>query len=513
MNGAESLLRTLVNTGVEVCFANPGTSEMHFVSALDRVEGMRPILGLFEGVVTGAADGYARMTGKPAATLLHLGPGMGNGLACLHNARKAGSPVINIIGDHATHHRRFEAPLTSEVETFARTVSHWVRTTRDARSVAADTALAVQAARAHPGQIASLILPADAAWDAAERPAQKLPEAPRAQVSDEAISQVAAILKSKKVAIMLRGDVLEDEGLIAAGRIASLTGARLVCDTYTPKIQKGAGRVKVERLPYRPTPAIEFLKGIEMMVLVGTQPPVAFFAYPGLPNELTPAGCGVMTLSFPHEDGTSALIALADYIGAPPTPTLVRDSLPKFSLGLNALTSAEVGRIVADNLPVNAIICDESITASAGHFAIFDCAAPSDYLQTTGGAIGHGLPMAVGASVACPDRKVIVLEGDGSAMYTIQSLWTMAKEQLDVTVVIYANNTYAILRDELINVGATEGPQASAVFDINGPVIDWVRMANSMGVEAAVASTPSQFSDIFKSAMKYNGPFLIAASV
>jgi acetolactate synthase I/II/III large subunit len=306
MNGTESLVRTLVNNEVDVCFANPGTSEMHFVSALDRVAGMRPILGLFEGVVTGAADGYARMAGKPAATLLHLGPGLGNGLANLHNARKTSAPVVNIVGNHATIHQRFDAPLTSDVEAFARTVSHWVHASRNARDVAADAARAVQAARSAPGQIASLILPADTAWNAAERPYPALAVNGPSPVSDAAILQSAEALRKGRVAFLLRGASLRGRGLRAAGRIAAATGARLICDTFAPRIERGAGGVTVERLPYRPTPAIEFLAGTETLILVGSQAPVAFFAYPGLPNELMPPDCTALVLAQPHEDGPAA---------------------------------------------------------------------------------------------------------------------------------------------------------------------------------------------------------------
>ena len=168
MNGAESLVRTLVAGGVDVCFSNPGTSEMHFVAALDRVEGMRCVLGLFEGVVTGAADGYFRMKGTPASTLLHLGPGLANGLANLHNAKKANSGIVNIVGQHATHHIGYNAPLTSDIEGLARPMSAWVRTSPDAKSVSADGAAAIAAARSAPPQIATLILPADTAWNEAD---------------------------------------------------------------------------------------------------------------------------------------------------------------------------------------------------------------------------------------------------------------------------------------------------------------------------------------------------------
>lgn len=513
MNGAESLVRTLVASGVEVCFANPGTSEMHFVSALDRVPGMRPILGLFEGIVTGAADGYGRMAGKPAATLLHLGPGLGNGLANLHNARKANTPVVNIIGNHATIHQRFDAPLTSDVKNFAQTVSHWVHESRSARDVASDAARAVQAAQTAPGQVASLILPADTAWNDAEREYPPLHDIGPAPVGNEAILQSLTALRRGTAAFLLRGEALRGRGLVAAGRIAALTGARLICDTFSPRIERGAGRVVVERLPYRPGPAIEFLGGIETLILVGTQAPVAFFAYPGLPSELTPAGCQPLVLAQPHEDGSSALEALAEALGATQSPIVAALRLPESPRGDQPLTNQAIMQIVARHMPDNAIISDESLTASFPSYGIFDTAAPCDYLHLTGGSIGQGMPVATGAAVACPDRKVISLEGDGSAMYTVQALWTQAREALDVTTVIFANRAYAVLREELVKVGAPEGAQAFSMLDLHNPSLDWVKIAEGMGVEAIRVDTCTALESAFKAAMKTKGPRLIEAII
>jgi acetolactate synthase-1/2/3 large subunit len=377
-------------------------------------------------VVTGAADGYARMRDKPAVTLLHLGPGLGNGLANLHNARKAQVPVVNIIGDHATYHQRFDAPLTSDVAAFARTVSHWVTSSRGPKTVAADAARAVQAARSAPGQIASLILPADTAWLEAERPAPALPILGPAGVSGTAIEQSMQALRSRgKAALLLRGGALRGAGLQAAGRIAALTGARLVCDTFAPRIERGAGRVPVERLPYRPAEAIAYLQGIETLILVGTQAPIAFFAYPDQPSELTTQGCRPLVLAHPHEDGPAALEALADAIGARQPAAISPYQIPNLP-GNRALDNEAIMRIVGHHLPENAIITDEILTAGFKHYPLLDTAAPHDYLNLTGGAIGNMVPVATGAAIACPDRKVISLQGDGSAMYTLQALWTQA---------------------------------------------------------------------------------------
>jgi len=512
LNGAESLVRTLVSGGIEVCFANPGTSEMHFVGALDRVEGMRAVLCLFEGVATGAADGYARMAGKPAATLLHLGPGLANGLANLHNARKVPVPMVNIIGDHASAHQPFDAPLTADVADFARPVSHWIHSSASARSVAADAARAVQAARLPPGQIASLILPADTAWGAAERPAPPLPVPGPATVSDRAIADAAASLRSGgKVAFLLRGAALRGEGLEAAGRIAAKTGARLVCDTFAPRIERGAGRVYVERLPYRPQPAIDFLAGTQTLILVGTQAPIAFFAYPGQPSELTPPGCTPLVLAHPHEDGAGALEALADRLGARAAAPVTPFEPPALPAD-GALTAESIMRIASHFLPEQAIISDESVTAGFPHYALLDRAAPHDCLQLAGGAIGDGMPVATGAAIACPGRKVVSLQADGSAMYTLQSLWTQAREQLDVTTIICANRAYKVLRDEVQGVGLGQvGPKGLSMFDLTNPVLDWVKLAEGMGVESVRVESTAGLAAACRSAMSQRGPRLIEA--
>jgi acetolactate synthase I/II/III large subunit len=411
MNGAESLLRTLVGSGVEVCFGNPGTSEMHFVAALDRVEGMRVVLGLLEGAVTGMADGYGRMAEKPAATLLHLGPGLANGLANLHNARRAATPIVNIVGDHATYHAQYDAPLASDVHGFARPVSAWVYSSASAKTVAADGARAVQAALQYPGQIATLILPADTAWMEADRPAPALPKPVAATVATEAIDQAAAVLKSgRKTMLLIRGAALRERGLDAAARIATTTGARIACDTFAPRCQRGAGRVAVERIPYFAEQIVEFMKGTEQLILVGASPPVSFFAYPNKPSWRTPEDCKIINLAHPHENGPAALEAVADAVKAPRQPLHVgRLSRPDIPAGpLNPQTA---GQVIAHFLPDSTIISDEGATAGGGVHRFAATIAPHDHLALTGGPIGQGIPVATGAAVACPDRKIVCLHG------------------------------------------------------------------------------------------------------
>jgi acetolactate synthase-1/2/3 large subunit len=487
---------------------------MHFVSALDRVAGMRPVLGLFEGVVTGAADGYARMAGKPACTLLHLGPGFANGIANLHNARRAASPIVNIVGDHATYHVQYDAPLTSDIEGLARPVSRWFHATTSAQNAAADVARAVQAAHQPPGQIATLVLPADAAWLEAAGPAEPLPNARAAQISSKTVARVARALQtSQNAAILIRGDALKERGLVAAGRIAAATGARLLCDTFAPRAQQGAGRVAVERIPYFAEQIVAFVKDVSDLILVGAKPPVTFFAYPGKPSWPLPEGCRIETLAQAHEDGTLALEALAEALGAPREPANVaafrRPDLPADG----KLDAFAAGQIVAHYLPENVIISDEAATSRVG-FADLATGPPHDILSLTGGSIGSMMPVGTGAAIACPDRKVVCLQGDGGAMYTLQALWTQAREKLDVTTVIFANRSYAILNIELLRVGATgRGPKAISMLDLHDPSLDWIKLAQGMGVEASRAETREEFAAQVQSAMNARGPRLIEAVV
>ena len=475
MNGAESLVRTLVASKVEVCFTNPGTSEMHFVAALDKVDGMRAILGLFEGAVTGMADGYGRMAEKPACTLLHLGPGLANGLANLHNARRAQTPIVNIVGDHATYHAQYDAPLASDIKGFASPVSGWIHSSPSPKTVAADGARAVQASMAAPGQIATLILPADTAWLDADGPADALAINGPSPVSQAAVDATAKALKSgKKAAIMIRGKALQKRGLIAAGRIAAATGARIMCDTFAPRVERGAGIVMVERIPYFAEQIVETFAEVEELILVCTKPPVSFFAYPGKPSWCT-----------------------------------LVDTLPT-----GKLNQFNAGEIIARFLPEGAIIADEAATSGMGSAIATATAAPHDHMSLTGGAIGMGLPVATGAAVACPDRKVVCLHGDGGAMYTLQSLWTQAREKLDVVNIIFANNSYAILNIELMRVGAENpGPKALSMLDLHNPELNWVQLGSGMGVESVRVTTCEEFADAYQSALKAKGPRLIEVMI
>lgn len=510
MNGAEALVRTLLACGVDTCFANPGTSEMHFVAALDRVPGLRPVLCLFEGVATGAADGYGRIARKPATTLLHLGPGLANGLANLHNARRAGTPVVNVVGDHATYHLQYDAPLTSDLEGFARPVSHWLQKTKSGRTAAADGARAVQAAMRAPGQIATLLLPADAAWNESEGPARPLPVEAASEIAEGLAGRIAEMLRgAQRPVLLLRGEALHGAGLEHASRIAKRSGARVLCDTFAPRIRRGAGLPPVERIPYFAEQIVEFLAGTDLLILVGAAAPVSFFAYPGKPSDCVPEGCRVVHLAHPHEDGVAALEDLASAVGAADEePVRTRLSLPDLPNG--ALDQAAVGRALARMLPDDSIIVDEAATNGLAPGLFTASARPHDHLALTGGSIGMGLPVAVGAAIAAPDRKVVCLHGDGGAMYTVQALWTMARERLDVTTILFANRSYAILNIELQRVGVgAGGPRALSTLDIGNPDLDWVSIAQGMGVEATAARSAEEFTAQLESALAGRGPRLI----
>jgi len=510
MNGAESLVLTLAGAGVDTCFSNPGTSEMHFVAALDSISGVRPILGLFEGAVTGMADGYGRMAGKPACTLLHLGPGLANGLANLHNARRAATPIVNIVGDHATYHAQYDAPLASDIMGFARPVSGWVHSSVSSKTVAADGARAVAAACSPPGQVATLILPADTAWNAAEGPAAALPRPAPATVSSTVVDRVAQALRSgRKTSILIRGAALHGPGLLAAGRIAAATGARLLCDTFAPRLSRGSGNVVIDRIPYFAEQIVETLAEVEQLVLVGAKPPVSFFAYPGKPSWCLPGAAEIFYLAHPHEDGEGALQALASALGAsdvsPPVAGFARPDMPT-----GRINQYTAGQVIARHLPEGAILADEGATASGGTMVATVTGPPHEHMPLTGGSIGQGIPLATGAAVACPDRKVVCIQGDGGAMYTIQALWTQAREKLDVVTVIFANHSYGILNVELARVGARNvGPKALSMLDLHNPELDFVKLAGGLGVEASRAETLEDLDSQFASAIAAKGPRLI----
>ncbi len=518
MNGAESLVRTLVAGGADVCFSNPGTSEMHFVAALDRVEGMSCVLCLFEGVATGAADGWARMTGRPGLTLLHLGPGLANGLANLHNARKAGSPIVNIVGEHTTQHLSYDAPLTSDTEGVARPMSHWVKTGRSSLTVAREGAEAITEARtasaAGPGRIATLILPADTAWGPGGAPETPATPPARPKVDEAAIVAAAtALRRGDETLLFLGADAVRGEALTLAGAIAAKTGAGIMGRTSLARLERGAGRVALPRLPYPIDLSLETLKPYRTLVLVGAPDPVAFFGYPGKPSRLAAEGAEILALADGTHDLMDTLTRLAESVGAKPSDAPLAP-LKRPAMPTGALTPDTAMAVIGALMPEGAIVVDESVSSGRSTGPWTANAAPHDWLQITGGSIGIGPPLALGAAVAAPGRKVINLEADGSAMYTLQALWSQARARADVLTIIWSNRRYAILTGELAAVGATNpGRKALDMLSLEDPALDWVSLARGMGVPGVAATTAEEFTRAVRDGLAERGPFLIEAII
>jgi acetolactate synthase I/II/III large subunit len=510
MNGAESLVETLVDQGVDICFANPGTSEMHFLAALENPR-MKSVLCLFEGIATGAADGWYRMKDRPASTLLHLGPGLANGLSNIHNAKRASSGMVNIIGEHSMAHLRYDPPLQSDIEGLARPLSHWVRRADSASTIAWDAAQAVATASEHPGKIATLILPGDTSWQQAQggvtlpriSPSRPAPAPAR-------IDHIAQILKSGEPALIILGNkATRGRALDLAGRVAAATGARLGSQFFTARIERGAGRTPIERIPYAVPQAMAFLDGFKHIITVETREPVAFFAYPDRPSLMKREGTIVHPLVEEHEDSEAAFAMLLDALGASTNQPIVQQRIDTPS-PIGALTPLTVAHALAVALPENAILVDESLTTGRESMGHTMGALPHDLINNMGGSIGYGTPVATGAALACPDRRVFCTVGDGSAMYTIQSLWTQAREGLNITTIIYANNSYAILKAEYANMGAGQpGERALSMIDIDRPRIDWLAMAKSMGVPAQAVETAEDFTRAMQNSAREPGPSLI----
>ncbi len=515
MNGAESLLKTFVASGVTTCFANPGTSEMHFVAALDRQSEMRCVLGLFEGVVTGAADGYARMTGRPACTLLHLGPGLGNGIANLHNARRAGVPVVNVVGDHATFHQALDAPLHSDIQSLASAVSGWVHHSTSASEVALDAAKAVQASLEPPGQVTTLVLPADCAWQSADGHAEPLPPNKPPAVDSARIEEVARIIENAegRVVLLLSYPATTGACLQHLQRISQHTGVQLLGDTFLTRIERGQTRPQVPRLAYFGEMAVEELKAFRHIIRVGAKEPVSFFAYPNRPSRLVPDGTECHLLAERHEDIEAALAALSERLctGSRNRPEdAPHQSANPPELPTGDITREGIAQSIGATLPEQAIIVNEGATAAGPVPFATEGAAPHDWLDLMGGAIGQGIPVSIGAAVACPESRVLSLNGDGSAMYTIQGLWTQAREQLDVTSVIFSNRKYSILQIEFMRTGTLNpGPKAMSMLDLTRPDLDFVTLAKSMGVPGTRPETLDELNSALERSYREPGPFLI----
>jgi acetolactate synthase I/II/III large subunit len=517
-NGADLLCETLLANQIDVCFANPGTSEMHFVAALDRQPNMRCVLGLFEGVVTGAADGYARMAERPASTLLHTGPGLANGLANLHNARRANSPMVNIVGDHATFHLEHDAPLTSDIDSLARPMSHWVGRSTSADDVGQRANEAIAQAKSRPGRIATFILPADHAWNQTQVSATSAMALPSRDLNTHGLARAIEVfgepgVSSNNTVILLAGRALRSDALELANQIAQKTGAKLLAQQANARVERGLGRVMIDRVPYVVDKALQLFANTRRIILIGSKAPVGFFGYPGKPSSMLPPECEIICAADPADDLLLVLQELAKASKAVSEKSQLAQAIP-LALPSGELTPSSIAQSVVALLPDQAIICDESVSSGRDFFPLSYHAAPHDYLQITGGAIGLGLPLATGAAIAAPTRKVVSLQADGSAMYTLQALWTQAREKLDIVTIILSNRRYNILLGELKDVGAgTPGVNAQRMLNIDGPSLNWVQLANGMGVEAARANTAQEFNRLLAGALAMQGPFLIEANL
>jgi acetolactate synthase-1/2/3 large subunit len=514
MNGADLLMQTLLANGVDLVVGNPGTSEMQFVAALDAVPKLRAVLALFEGVVTGAADGYGRMADRPAATLLHLGPGLGNGLANLHNARRAHTPIVNVVGEHATFHRQYDPPLHSDIESIARGASEWTRTIGSVNDLSGDVAAAVGFAREAPGHVTTLVLPADVAWSQATGEPKKAALGRPHRVPSAVVDEVAQILRrGEPAALLLNGRGVREPALGLASRIGKRASARVLCDTFPARIERGAGRAVVERLPYIPQMILSALGGVQHLILVAAKAPVSFFAFPGGASMAVPEGCQVHTLATESDDVVGALEALAAALGAPVDQMLQAEGRSPAPTG-GAIEPDSFAAALGATLPDRAIVVDESNTV--GYLAPMATAGcpPHDWLCLTGGSIGMGLPAATGAALACPDRRVVALDGDGSAMYTIQALWTQAREKLNVTNVILANRSYAILNLEMLRMGLGQaGPVAKQMLDLTNPTMDFASMGKGMGVPSCRVTSADQLVAELRRSFATPGPSLIEADI
>lgn len=509
---AANMLECAVRAGVDVCFANPGTSEIDLVGVIDDVPEMRTVLALFEGVCSGMADGYGRMLDKPALTLLHMGVGIANAAANLHNARRANTPIVNIVGDHATHHVAYDAPLACDVASLSRPVSNWVDTPTSPEELVRLTQQAIVESMRLPGGVSTLIMPSDLAR-AQVAPNESTPVAPMASPAlSEDIDRVAELLRGDgTAALYLGGRALRKEGLTAANRIAAATGCRVLSQPLPSRTERGAGIPAADRLPYFPEDVLDRLKDVQSLILVGATPPVSFFFYDGYPNSLVPEGCEVVPLAQPEHDLVTTLEQLCEAVSAKPDkPEAPELDIPDPPTG--DLNTKTMGQAIANLLPEGAIIADESATSGGSTYFFTRSARPHSSLTLTGGGIGLGLPMGAGAAVACPDRPVIAFQGDGGGMYTNQALWTMARESLDVTCIICSNRLYQILQIELARAGtASRGPKADDLTSLSNPDINWAKIAEGMGVPGVQASTADAFHAELAKALAEPGPHLIEA--
>lgn len=510
LTGAECLIDSLVNSGVGPFFTNPGTSELHAVSAIDRSTKARGILCLFEGVATGAGDGYGRIARHPAGVLLHLGPGLANGMANLHNARQAGTPMVVVVGEHGAKHLAYDSPLKSDLGSLPPFYSK--QTVRlhvgdDIGRLARDL---VTATCTPPTGIATIIAGADVMWSEAQaRPFTDAGVRRKVEPSSADIRNAVSMLRSGfPAAIVLGGSALSSKGMQLASAIAQATGSTLLSETFNARHTRGAGLPVVQRIPYFPELAIPFLSKFARLVLIGAKKPTSFFASPVHPSDLVGPGCEVSGFD-PQADPLDVLQAIAGEVAARSQASVAaREVLPLHS---GNLTPAAIWAALNNFMPEGSIVSDEAGMSSRGADEAMSVAAQHDWLNLTGGSIGQALAVAAGAAVARPGSKVFAMQGDGGGLYTPQALWTQAREKLDVINVILNNGRYGILDYEAKRHGMSLGQKGAALFDLGSPTVDWVSLSQGFGVRAAAASTAEEFNTLLRDAVSTPGPSLIEA--
>ncbi|MWV26852.1 acetolactate synthase large subunit [Erythrobacter sp. GH3-10] len=513
--GADLLLDSLYDAGARICFANPGTTELSLVSALARDGRMRCVLSLFEGVCTGAADGYARVSGEVPLTLLHLGPGFANGIANLHNARRAGSRIVNLIGDHATWHLEYDAPLTSDIHSLASPVSREVIYLDKPDAIADGVTNAFAATNIAEGGAATIIFPTDVVDAPAPADATALAQVPYspAPVADAKIeSSAKALDEGGDVVVLLGGNALGEAGVRAGGRLAAALGGRLLMEPYPAIVTLGGDLPKVERQAYFPDDVIAQM-GESRVVLAGARMPISYFGYEGWPSQLVPED-RLVRLAEPGDDAVAALEALADHFDAKAATAPVAAEDVNSPPADKDVSAASIVEELLVQLPEDSIISLEGSTMGGPWLRNAHRAPKHRVITNTGGAIGQGLPCAVGAALAQPDARIVSLQSDGSAQYTLQSLWTMAREGLKVTIIIAANHRYAILQTELNRAGVPLDDKVVAnLTKLDHPRVDWVSLAQGYGVEATYARTNGELAEAMRRGLSLDGPMLIQAEL
>ena len=538
-NGACGVVRTLVAGGVEVMFANPGTTEMLVVDALDSVEGLRAILCLHETVCTGAADGYGRMAGKAACTLLHLGVGLANGSANLHNARRAGAPVVNLVGDMASWHVAKDPLLASDIEGLASFTGCFYRASgADPDGLSddvADALVAVRDYRAGESRVATVALAHDATRDPLSKPwappeLLATLEQPGGDVKtlfersielhneryggNDAIpahvKACGAALTTSNAALFVGGAGLcDEEALNACSAIAAATGCALVVENAFARVDRGGHRPRFVRVPYFPKDARTYLAKFETVVLVGARKPVAMFGYDDGVSDLVGLD-GQQVLEIDAMDVPGALRYLAGTLGGAPPPPPPAAAAPKRPKG--KLSAYKLCQALACTQPADAIVVDESLTSGGSYWDLSLSCAPFSHLTLTGGSIGIGPPLSVGCAVACPGRRVVDFQADGSGLYSTPAFWTMAAERLDVTVLVCKNDVYQILKVEQQKQNLpTAKPNAKKLTNLSGPSVDWVALAKGYGLDATSVSTAEDLLAALEHSFATPGPYLIEA--